>query len=314
MRALVTGASGFLGQHLVDYLFDRDDFVVGLVRDYNRTARKSSANAIVFGSFDQVERVIAEYEIDTVFHLAAQTQVSVSFADPVGTLEANVQGTWQVLEACRRQKVGRVIVASSDKSYGDGPTPYREDQPLRPNGIYATSKACADMLAQSYAREYGMSVAITRCGNLFGPGHTNWSTLIPGTIRSILKGERPRLRSNGGPKRDWLYVGDAVDGYLRLADATVTGAFNFGTGVGTSVIEVVDTVLKVMGSRLQPVFEEGQRTYGEMVAAGWPPVEIDEQVLNIDKVHNVLGWKPAHTIAQGLEKTIEWYRLRLEAL
>ncbi len=304
MRALVTGASGFLGRHLCHALCARGDFVAGLIRDLTPDLGHAfEADFAIFGlGFSQIERAIAEYEIDTVFHLAAQTQVSVSVADPVGTFEANVQGTWQVLEACRRQKVKRVIVASTDKVYGDGQSPYYEDQPLLAGGIYGTSKLMADLLAQSYAREYGMSIAITRCGNLYGPCHLNWSTLIPGTIRSILKGERPRLRSSGGPKRDYLYVEDAVEGYVKLADATVTGAFNFGTGLGTSVGEVVGVILRLMRSNLHPIV-------GTSTA-----VEIDEQVLNIDKVQNVLDWTPSHTFSQGLEKTIEWYRLHLEAL
>lgn len=278
----------------------RNAFVVSLVRDYVRDDAMSLTNAIVFdrNNFDQVERAIAEYEIDTVFHLAAQVQVSVAKADPIGTLEANVQGTWKVLEACRRQKVSRVIIASSDKAYGDGETPYKETQALLPNGIYATSKACADMLAQTYAAEYGMAVAITRCGNLYGPGHTNWSTLIPGTIRSVLKGERPVLRSNGGPRRDFLYVEDAVEGYLKLAESQATGAFNFGCGGrGTSVLQVVDSISSVMGSSLEPIVEDIS-----------PAVEIQDQVLDYSKAARLLDWHPRHTLEQGLEKTVAWYR------
>lgn len=310
MRALVTGSSGFLGRHLVCALRRRGDFVVCLVRDevggkywdlFSATLggeRLSAAYAVVRGSFDQVERAISEYEIDTVFHLAAQTQVSTAVANPVGTFEANICGTWRVLEACRRQKVQKVIVSSSDKVYGDGSSPYREDQPIEATGIYATSKTCADLLAQSYAREFRMPIAITRCGNLYGPGHTNWSTLIPGTIRSLLRGERPRLRSDGGPKRDFLFVEDAVDGYLRLADSQCTGAFNFGTGCGSSVMDVVAAIQEIMGTALEPIIDKPQAA----------AIEIRAQVLNCKKAAEELEWSPRHTLTKGLAKTIPWYQ------
>ncbi len=300
MRALVTGATGFLGRHLSDALHKRGDFVLALIRDgLTHWATACPANVFVNGGFESVERAIAEYEIDTVFHLAAQTQVSTAKADPVGTLEANIAGTWKVLEACRRQKVKRIIVASSDKVYGTGMTPYSErNNPILPHGIYATSKACADLLAFTYAREFDMSIAITRCGNLFGPGHTNWSTLIPGTIRSMLRNEVPVLRSNGQARRDFLFVEDAVDGYLKLADSTEVGAFNFGCGGrGHSVLEVVSAIGNAMGSTILPIIADNSNA-----------VEIDEQVLDYSKAAHVLGWGPKHSLGEGLEKTVQWYR------
>jgi len=254
------------------------------------------------GSFEQVERVIAEYEINTVVHLAAQTQVSTAVADPIGTFEANVQGTWRVLEACRRQKVKRVIVASSDKAYGDWIVPYTEAQPVLAGGIYATSKAAADMITQSYMREYGMSIAITRCGNLYGPGHTNWSTLIPGTIRSVLKGERPVLRSDGGPRRDFLFVEDVVDGYVKLIDSDARGPFNFGTGTGSTVIAVVEHILKITDSILRPEVRVTETA-----------MEIKDQIVDVSKAERVLGWKPKHTLVEGLSKTIAWYAHHFDA-
>jgi len=302
MRILVTGAAGFLGKYLCQALTGRGDHVVGLVRDitaYDPLLNIDCVDALVLGSFEQVERALAEYEVDVVYHLAAQTQVSTAVADPTGTWETNVGGTWRVLEACRRQRVKRVVVASSDKVYGDGAAPYVEDQPLLAHGVYATSKACADLVAQSYAREFGMSVVVTRCGNLYGPGHVNWSTLIPGTIRSVLRGERPRLRSNGGPKRDYLYVADAVDAYLRLSDFGVdkeSHIFNFGTGRGTSAIDAVNLILKLMDSHLKPIV--GARK----------SVEIDEQVLDSSRAARILGWGPTRTLESGLAETIKWYR------
>lgn len=313
MRALVTGASGFLGRHLVRALAERDDVVVALVRDVHAGAIATigdDCDAVVFGGFDQVERAIAEYEIDTVFHLAAQTQVSTAVKDPVGTLEANVRGTWQVLEACRRQQVERTIVASSDKAYGDGDVPYLENQSLRPHGIYATSKACADFIAQSYAKEFKLPVAITRCGNLYGPGHTNWTALIPGTIRLVLRGERPLLRSCGNARRDFLFIEDAVEGYLKLADSGDVGAYNFGCDVhhpdGTSAYGVVQKILELTGRKdLEIAVNSPDPTLG---SGG---VEIDVQVLGSGSAYLGLRWRPKHSLEDGLKKTIEWYRQHL---
>lgn len=307
MRVLVTGATGFLGRHLCNALLARRDFVVAVLRDETGGWLSWGASSIVRGGLDTVERAIAEYEVEAVVHLAAQTQVSTAVNDPWGTFEANARGTVQVLEACRRQGVKRVVVASSDKVYGNGKVPYVEGQALEAGGIYATSKTCADLIAQSYAREFGMSITVTRCGNLYGPGHTNWSTLIPGTIRSVLRGERPRLRSTGGPKRDFLFVEDAVAAYLRLVESTETGAFNFGTGRGRSVMEVVDEILRQMGSELRPFI---------CASVGVPglPIEIEEQVLDCTRAANLIQWRPRHTFEEGLAKTIEWYRLHLEAL
>lgn len=303
-RVLVTGSSGFLGRHLTDALVRRGDFVVGLVRDIGESY-ELSCSVDVYGSFDQVERTIAEYEIDTVVHLAAQTQVSTAAADPIGTFEANIRGTWQVLEACRRQKVSQVVVASSDKAYGTSYVGYHEELPLRPHGIYATSKACADMLADAYCQEFKMPVAITRCGNLYGPGHTNWSTLIPGTIRSYLRGDRPVLRSSGREKRDFLFVEDAVDGYLRVIDHATRCTFNFGTGVGTSVWDVVQTIKKITQSSLEPILSGHH-------APGMGGIEIKDQIVDASKAERELHWKPKHTLEQGLTKTVEWYRKYLE--
>ena len=295
MRALVTGATGFLGRHLCTALVKRNNLVVGLMRD---AVRGVHVDATVWaqGSFDTVERIIAEYEIDTVFHLAAQTQVSVGVAHPVNTFEANVSGTLAVLEACRRQGVERVIIASSDKAYGAGHVPYREDQGLRPHGIYATSKACADMIAQAYALEYGMSVAITRCGNLYGPGHLNLSTLIPSTIVAALKGEAPKLRSDGQAKRDFLYVEDAVDGYLKLAESDFVGAINLGTGRGLTVISAVQHILDVVGINVDPIVLDDSAS-----------VEIDWQILDPTWAVEKLRWKP-RKFEEGIIPTVAWYR------
>lgn len=305
MKIFVTGATGFLGRHLVRRLRSRGDFVVGLARDaWNESARvghttDDKLSVVVCGDLSgNLDRIIAEYEVDAVVHLAAQVQVSVAVDDPTGTFEANVVGTQRVLEACRRQKKKRLIVASSDKYYADGPAPYVEDQPTRAHGVYATSKTMADMLAQAYIRDFDMPIAITRCGNLYGPGHENYSTLIPGTIRSVMRGERPVLRSDGKQARDYLYVDDAVDGYLALLDSAETrGAFNFGTGYARSALYVVTSILSSMGSDLDPDVR------GTRAAAG----EISRQFLGISRATGELCWHPKTTFDEGLKKTIEWY-------
>ena len=315
MRCLVTGAGGFLGGHLVRALRARGDFVAGLHRDAGwgrltdrfiggegARAREAAPSVTLWGdlglnlSSSMVERAIADYQIDTVFHLAAQTQVSTAESDPRGTFDANVCGTQAVLEACRQQKVKHYIQASSDKVYGDGPAPYAESQPVSASGHYATTKAMADLLAQAYARDFGLPVAIARCGNLYGPGHLNFSTLIPGAILAAVRGEKFTLRSDGSPRRDYLYVADAVDGYLRLADMEAGGIFNFGTEMPTSALEVVRAVEEAAGVKID------LQVLGE--AAG----EIRDQWLDASKARGLLGWRARWKIAAGLHETIPWYR------
>jgi CDP-glucose 4,6-dehydratase len=295
----VTGASGFLGGHLTRAL-SVSARVVGLVRDDVRSGLPEPLGPpiAVYGDISDrefLERVLAEYEVDTVFHLAAQTQVSVGVAEPIGTMRANVEGTWNVLEACRRQKTRRVVVASSDKVYGNGPVPYQEIQALRWGDPYGTSKACADMIASSYAKTYGMSIGIARCGNLYGPAHMNFSTLIPGTILAVLRGERPVLRSDGTMKRDYLHVRDAVAGYVALAESEETGAFNFGSGSCRAVLDVVGDILRVMESNVAPLVE--------CRASG----EIQDQWLDCFKANDRLGWSAKVDWMSGLRETVNWY-------
>lgn len=299
MNVLVTGASGFLGQHLCRALIVRGDFVFALVRDHQcKRDHVADGRTIVYGDVRKtaiIERILVDYAIDAVVHLAAQAQVSIAEANPTDTLDTNVRGTWSVLEACRRQHVKRVVCASSDKAYGAGAVPYVETQPLLPHGVYATSKAMADMLAQAYQRDFKMPIAITRCANLYGPGHENFSTLIPGTIRSLLRGERPVIRSDGTPRRDYLYVADAVAGYLKLLDSDVTGAWNFGSGRSWSAIEVV----KMIAPDVEPDIQGTARG------------EIDEQWVSTDKARG-LGWEPQVPFEQGLSQTILWYGSRYQ--
>jgi CDP-glucose 4,6-dehydratase len=313
-KVVVTGGTGFLGSHLVARLADLAADVVVVVRDDIALGqwheRWWSAVTRVRGDIgDQplMERVLGESEAQTVLHLAAQTQVGVANLNPISSLESNVRGTWTVLEAIRRSpSVQQVVVASSDKAYGTQPElPYTETMPLSAVHPYDVSKAAGDMIATSYARTYGVNVAITRCGNLFGPGDTNWERLFPGVIRQLLEGERPVIRSDGTLTRDYLYVEDAADCYLLLAQslaarADLAGeAFNFASGRPLSVLEVVGLMQTAVGTSLEPDVRA--------TASG----EIFQQYLSAEKARAVLGWEPAHSFEEGLDRAVAWYRATL---
>ena len=301
-RFLVTGGTGFLGQALVRKL---PGPTVVLVRD-RQTFVMAGAKAdpevcatLCLGDLadpDKIARIISDYRVDTVVHLAAQTEIGVGKTNPLDTFRTNIEGTWNVLEACKEMAVARTIVAASDKSYGHTPPPYREDMPLAPNRPYETSKACADLIARTYADTYGMSVAVTRCVNLYGPGCLTLSTLIPNTIRRVLRGESPIVRNTGSMMRDWLFIDDAVEAYLKLIESPFVGAMNFGGGQGYTVMEIVRLILEITGSDL-PVIDEPDK-HGEIV----------NQWADCSLAHKVLGWKPKFDIAEGLRATIAWGR------
>ena len=309
---LVTGATGLLGSWLTPTLIGRGATVVALVRDAiprSLLVRDGWLNKIVSvqGSLTDenlLRRTFAEYSIQTVFHLGAQTLVGVAKVDPVGTMETNIRGTWNVLEAARRTGVQQVIVASSDKAYGESPhLPYREEDPLQGRYPYEVSKSCADLITQMYAHTYAMRAAIVRCGNLFGGGDLNMSRLIPGAILATMRGENFRIRSDGKYIRDFLYVEDAVEAYLCLAEQLAAKpelageAFNFGLGLRLTMLDLVDRILETMGrTDLKPIVEN--------VASA----EIREQYMASDKAHNLLGWAPAYGMDEGLRRTIAWYR------
>jgi CDP-glucose 4,6-dehydratase len=309
-RVLVTGIGGLVGSALAKRLVEEGADVVGVVRDSpgkRMLELRGIAHqvAVVSGSLADpglAQRAVNEYEVDTVFHLAAQALVGVANRSPISTFESNILATWQVLEAARLgMTVERVVVASSDKAYGNQKVlPYTESTPLGGLYPYDASKACADILARSYAATYGVPIAVARCANIYGPGDLNWSRLIPGTIRSALSGEDPIIRSDGTPERDYIYLDDAVDAYLKLADAIpgATGlAFNFGTGTSISALEVVELILRVVDTEaLEP------RVLAE--ASG----EIDRQCLDSTLAHKNLGWQPRTTLSEGLQQTVEWYR------
>jgi CDP-glucose 4,6-dehydratase len=309
---LVTGATGLLGGWLTQRLLADGADVVCLVRDWVPQSELVQSGSMarvrtVRGDVrDQalLERVLGEYEIDTVFHLAAQTIVGVAQRNPVSTFETNIQGTWALLEACRRSpRVKSIVVASSDKAYGDQERlPYDEDTPLQGQHPYDVSKSCADLIAHSYAVSYGLPVAITRCGNFYGGGDLNWNRLVPGTIRSVLHGERPVIRSDGTLVRDYFYVEDGVGANMRLAEALRTRpelageGFNFSNELQVTVLDLVRRILSHMGSSLEPeVRNEASH-------------EIKHQYLSAAKARRMLDWSPSFELDAGLERTVSWYR------
>lgn len=308
----VTGATGLLGGWLVKRLLEAGADVVCLVRDWvpqselvqNRLMERVK---VVRGDVrDQalLERALGEYEIDTVFHLAAQTIVGVANRNPVATFETNIQGTWSLLEACRRSpQVRQIVAASSDKAYGDQEVlPYTEEAPLQGRHPYDVSKSCADLIAHAYAHTFALPVAITRCGNFYGGGDLNWNRIVPGTIRSILRGERPVIRSDGNYIRDYFYVEDGAAAYMLLAERLAENpalrgeAFNFSNELQITVLELVEKILRRMGASLTP---EIRNEAGN---------EIRHQCLSAEKARRVLGWRPLFTLDEGLDRTIAWYR------
>ena len=308
----VTGASGLVGSWIVKRLVERQAEVVCLVRDWVPQSELVGSGLlekvrVVRGDVrDQalLERSLGEYEIDTVIHLAAQTIVSIANRNPVSTFESNIQGTWALLEACRRSpKVRQVVTASSDKAYGDQEVlPYDETTPLQGQHPYDVSKSCADLIAHTYAVTYGLPVAITRCGNFFGGGDLNWNRIIPGTIRSVLRGHAPVIRSDGEFVRDYFYVEDGAEVYLLLAErlaenpALCGQAFNFSYENRDTVAEIVQKILQLMDSSLKPdILNEVTN-------------EIRCQSLSAARARQALEWKPIYDFESGLAKTINWYR------
>ena len=308
----VTGATGFLGGHLTRQLMDAGADVTCLVRDWVpgcelvRDGLMARVKVVRGDVRDQaaLERALGESEAVAVFHLAAQTIVGIANRNPVSTLETNIQGTWALLEACRRTPtVRQVILASSDKAYGDQPDlPYDESAPLRGTHPYDVSKSCADLIGRAYAVTYGLPVAITRCGNLYGGGDLNWNRIVPGTIRSALRGERPVIRSDGRAIRDYFHVEDGAAAYMLLAEALagrpelVGEAFNFSNEARVAALDLARTILRLMGSDLEPDVRN-QATN-----------EIPEQTLRAEKARRLLGWRPLFTLEDGLRGTIAWYR------
>lgn len=308
----VTGATGLVGGWLVKQLLEARADVVCLVRDWVpqselvRTRLIERVKVVRGDVCDQtlLERTLGEYEIDTVIHLAAQTIVGVANRNPLATFQTNIQGTWSLLEACRRSpQVRQIVVASSDKAYGDQEVlPYTEEAPLQGRHPYDVSKSCADLIAHTYAHSFDLPVVITRCGNFYGGGDLNWNRIVPGTIRSILRGQRPVIRSDGNYIRDYFYVEDGAAAYMLLAERLAENsalrgeAFNFSNELQMTVLELVQEILRRMGSSLTPEIRCEANN------------EIRHQYLSAEKARRVLGWRPLFTLDEGLERTIAWYR------
>jgi CDP-glucose 4,6-dehydratase len=309
---LVTGGTGLLGGWLVKQLLSLGADVICTIRDSVPQSELMRSGAIdrvkvVRGDVcDRVflERVLGEYEIDTVMHLAAQTIVGIANRNPISTFETNIAATWQILEACRHSPtVKQIVMASSDKAYGDCDTlPYVETTPLQGLHPYDVSKSCADLIAQAYGHTYKLPVAITRCGNFYGGGDLNWNRIIPGTIRSILRNEAPVIRSDGSFVRDYIYGEDGAAAYIVLAEQLADNpslygqAFNFSNESQVTVLDLVDRIVKLMDADLSPIVQNRASN------------EIQHQFLDATKAKEVLGWTPKFSLDRGLENTIAWYR------
>jgi len=326
-KVLVTGATGLLGSHLTRALVEAGAEVVTLIRDFlpksiffqdtpdwqlNRKVTQ------VHGEVEDrelLERTVNEYEIDTIFHLAAQTLVGTANRSPTATFRTNIEGTWNLLEAARThaKRIRRVVIASSDKAYGNlSGEAYDETFPLKGEHPYDVSKSCADLIARSYYVSYGLPVAITRCGNFFGPGDLNFSRLIPGSIRDVLQDRSPVIRSDGQYIRDYIFVEDGVHAYMTLAEAMQPNAgkvshageaFNFSYGLKLSVTDVAQSVLSTM-----------ERTDLKLDIRNEATNEIPIQSLDSTKAHEILGWKPRFGYQEGLVRTVQWYRSRAKEL
>jgi CDP-glucose 4,6-dehydratase len=308
---LVTGCTGLLGSWLCKELISRKANVVGLIRDWvprsvlinDRYIDRMNVVRGDINDFQTMERIINEYEIEVVFHLAAQTIVEIANRNPLSTFESNIKGSWNILEACRRvSTVKKIIIASSDKAYGDQPVlPYDEDMPLQGTHPYDVSKSCADLIAKTYHTTYGTPVCITRCGNFYGGGDLNFNRVVPGTIRALLNNEQPIIRSDGSYIRDYFYVEDGVHAYLHLAEKmdseNILGeAFNFSNELQISVLELVGKIISLMDKEnIKPN------------VLGIAKNEIIHQSLSAEKARQMLNWTPKYTLDEGLSKTIDWY-------
>jgi len=311
-RVFITGATGLVGNWLAKTLTDAGAYTVVLVRDQDPqselfrsgTIQKVSVVTGALEDYTALERAVVEHEVDTVFHLGAQTIVGTALRSPLPTFEANIRGTYNLLEVCRvhQKMVRRVIVASSDKAYGDSDVlPYTEEMPPLGRHPYDVSKSCTDLLTHTYHHTYGLPVTVARCGNIYGGGDLNWSRIIPGTIRSLRSGQRPVLRSDGTFKRDYVYVLDAVSAYLAMGEALdrpeIAGeAFNFGPEKPQSVLDIVSALQRLM-----------DREDLEPIILGTAKAEIKDQYLDSRKAESQLGWRPQYTLETGLRETLDWY-------
>jgi CDP-glucose 4,6-dehydratase len=315
--AFVTGATGFVGAHIAVKLVEAGARVVCLQRDgvransldlFDLRRRVTVINGSV-EDFALIERTINEYEVEAVFHLAAQAIVGAANRSPISTFETNIRGTYALLEACRLSPmVKRIVVASSDKAYGTHhDLPYTEDYPLHGLFPYDASKACTDILARSYAHSFKTPVVVSRFANIYGPGDMNLSRVVPGTIVSVLRDQSPVIRSDGTPIREFIYVDDVANGYLLLAqkiDEVIGEAFNFGAGEQITMLDLVERIIKLSGKDLKP----------NVLLQRKIEREIDAQYLSSEKIEKRLGWQAKVGLDEGLRQTMEWYREHLHEI
>ena len=309
-NVFITGCTGLLGSWLTKKLVKNGANVIGLIRDLVPKSNLKWSGfqdeiVTVRGEIEDyfvLERILNEYEIETVFHLAAQTIVTIANRNPLSTFEANIKGTWNLLEASRRSPmVERIVLASSDKAYGSQENlPYDEKTALEGTHPYDVSKSCADLLCGSYYQTYGLPVCVTRCGNFYGGGDLNFNRIVPGTILSVTQDKEPIIRSNGQMVRDYFYIEDGAEAYMLLAEKMTKKihgeAFNFSNEQPMTVLEIVNTILDAMKSDLNPVILNESTN------------EIEKQYLSAKKAHEILGWKPQYSMDEGLERTIPWYQ------
>lgn len=312
-KVFVTGATGMIGSWLVKELLAQGADIVALVQDADPQSEVYRSGdirrvTVVNGALEDfwtLERAINSHGVDTVFHLGAQTIVGTAHRFPLPTFEANIRGTYNLLEACRLHAdlVQRVVIASSDKAYGEQThLPYTEEMPLNGRHPYEVSKSCADLIAQAYHHTYGLPIAIARCGNVYGGGDLNWSRIVPGTVRSIVRAERPFIRTDGTYVRDYIYVKDVAHAYMRLVkcledERVCGGAFNFSTEKPMSVLEVVNMIQKLM-----------DYTHVEPDIRNCAEGEIRDQYLSSAKAKEILKWEPTFDLESGLRESISWYK------
>ena len=312
-RVLVTGASGMVGSWITQWLAGSGAYTVAFIADtdpQSELVRSGTINkvSVVNGrleNYDDVERAINNHEVDSIFHLGAQPIVGAADRAPRHTFESNIQGTWNLLDACRvlSPLVKRIVVASSDKAYGTQPIlPYTEDMSMNGDHPYEVSKSCTDLISTTYARTYGTPVTIARCGNIYGGGDLNWNRIVPGTFRSLLRGEQPVLRSDGTFVRDYLHVDDIVSAYLTLGEQTdkpefAGQGFNFSDESPLTVMQIYKAICEAAG-----------RKDTEPLILNAASSEIKDQYLDSTKAHNVLGWRASVTLEDGLKRSFDWYR------
>lgn len=315
-NVFITGVNGFVGSHLTESLIEKKANITALIKEeipnsYIILSKTIDKVNVVRGSlvdYELIKKTVDENNIEVCFHLGAQAIVTIANKKPLPTFESNIKGTWNLLEACRLSKtIKRIVIASSDKAYGDQEKlPYTEESPLLGLHPYDASKACTDILARTYFHSYNLPLAVVRCGNIYGPGDLNFSRIIPDTIRSLLKNQEPIIRSDGTPKRDYIYIKDVSNAYILLAknlhrEDVLGEAFNFGNNNPISVLDLVNKIIKISGKDLKP------KILGKGVLKG----EIKNQYLAIEKARKVLNFEPAYSLEHGLKITWEWYKEHL---